>query len=53
MKQKIETFKQNNINLVSKERLKSYSIIEDKSDIKNQIQRHDINLTLIQIIVKK
>lgn len=52
MKQKIEAFKQNNINLLSKERLKSYSIAEDKSDIEIQIERHDKNLNLIQRIVK-
>lgn len=52
MKQKIDDFKKNKINLFSQERLKSYSLQEDKKDIEIQLKRHSNNLNLIQRITK-
>lgn len=52
MKQKIDDFKKNKINLFSQERLKSYSLQEDKKDIEIQLKRHNNNLNLIQRITK-
>ena len=53
MKQKIDDFKKNKINLFSQERLKSYSLQEDKRDIEIQLKRHNNNnLNLIQRITK-
>ncbi|WP_024962459.1 hypothetical protein [Campylobacter ureolyticus] len=52
MKQKIYDFKKNKINLFSQERLKSYSLQEDKKDIEIQLKRHNNNLNLIQRITK-
>ena len=52
MKQKIDDFKKNKINLFSQERLKSYSLQEDKRDIEIQSKRHNNNLNLIQRITK-
>ncbi|GKH61397.1 hypothetical protein [Campylobacter ureolyticus] len=52
MKQKIDDFKKNKINLFSQEKLKSYSLQEDKRDIEIQLKRHNNNLNLIQRIAK-
>ena len=52
MKQKIDDFKKNKINLFSQERLKSYSLQEDEKDIEIQLKRHNNNLNLIQRITK-
>ena len=52
MKQKIDDIKKNKINLFSQEKLKSYSLQEDKRDIEIQLKRHNNTLNLIQRIAK-